>query len=644
MRILFVMLLLVSLSLHANEEANLYGQLPLYRDISLSPDGSKAVALRAIGDTYQVVFLDFVAGKSGLLMAADPEMFQYNWCEFANDTRVVCSIRSFVVRKAAQVDSRVIRGYRDGRTVVTNMIAVDIDGKNQLQLIPRAKSRDRSRIEWNAVRQDDVISWMTDDPQHILVQVAREDRNNPTVYRLNIYTNKLKRVQPFANSIYRWHANDEGELRLAVGWENLNSPVAYTLDDKRRRTALDIFGIGGVDEPSIVGLASDNKSAWLVANNGKATKGLHRYNLDEARIVETLFEHPTYDLSWVWREPKTNKPILAAYEGQKQELVWFDKKREAQYEALISAAGSPSRITILASALNAGKMVVHAEGNGTVPTYYLYDLEARTMASLGTDKQGSYTQPTVIHYEARDGLPIESYLALPGPAEEGPYPTILMPHGGPWARTTDQYWFFTQFLVSQGYAVLQPNFRGSSGYGDTFLQAGFREWGEKMQDDVMDGLDHLIAQRIADENKVCFVGASYGGYAALVASYKAPERLKCAVSFAGVADLDDLKNRWYSYIFGRKAVARIQSGAAMKAVSPIENAADFGVPVLLVHGDVDTSVVVDQSRAMAKKLEELGKPYQYIEMRNGDHFLSLQSHRTEYLTALGEFLGDHLAP
>lgn len=634
--------LLVFGSALGNEKAELYGQLPLYRGISLSADGDKAVALRAIGDTYQVVLLDFQTGKSRLLLAANPDEFQYNWCQFANETRIVCSIRSFIVRKAAQVDARVVRSYRDGRTIITNMIAVDTDGQNQLQLIPPAKTRDRSRLVWNAVRQDNVISWMVNDPAHILIQVAREDQVSPTVYRLNIYNNKMKRVQPFLKSIWQWHANDKGKLRLAVGYENNVKPVAYILDSKRKRTPLDISGIGGVDEPSIVGLSENNESAWIVANNGKNTKGLHRYDLEKGGVVETLFQHPTYDLSWVWRERESNQPILAAFEGKRQELVWFDKKREQQYQELRKAAGEPSRIDILSSARNAARMVVHTEGNGTAPTYYLYDLEARRMTSLGSDKQGAYTAPEVVTYRARDGVEIESYLSLPGAAEEGPYPTILMPHGGPWSRTTDQYWFITQFLVNSGYAVLQPNFRGSSGYGDEFLTAGFREWGEKMQDDVIDGLDYLIERGIADQDRACFVGGSYGGYAALVASYKTPDRLRCAVSFAGVSDLNELKQKWYNYIFGRVVTSRIQSGDEMKANSPLQNAEHIDLPLLVVHGDVDTSVVVEQSQVLVEKLKALGKPHRYIEMRNGDHFFSLQSHRIEYLTALGEFLDTHL--
>ncbi|MEM7079659.1 MAG: prolyl oligopeptidase family serine peptidase, partial [Pseudomonadota bacterium] len=174
--------------------------------------------------------------------------------------------------------------------------------------------------------------------------------------------------------------------------------------------------------------------------------------------------------------------------------------------------------------------------------------------------------------------------------------------------------------------------------------AGFRQWGERMQLDVMDGLSHLVDEGIADPERACIVGGSYGGYAALVAAYKAVDRLRCAVSFAGVADLAELKDKWYFYAFGRRAVARIQNGPDMLANSPIENVEKIGLPLLLVHGDVDTTVVIEQATRFVEALDKAGKDYRYIEQRNGDHYFSLQSHRVEYLRAVGEFLAQHIGP
>ena len=620
--------------------ADEYGQLPLYADFDLSADGDQAVALRAIGDTYQVVLLDFRSGTSKLLMAADSENFLYNWCTFANRTRVVCSIRSYIVLRAGQIGAG-YRSYRDGRTVVTRMIAVDTDGSNQLQLIPQAKTRIGGKLVWNATDQDDVINWLPDDERHILIQLAREDRLKPSVYRLNIYNNKLKKTQTFLQTVWRWYADDNGDLRFAAGYESPGTPVAYAVN-RKKRTPLDITHLGGVDEPRVVNVGSEGEAGWVIANHGKNTKGVHKVSLATGEVLETLHEDTRYDMSRLWLDPSSRKPIAVSYEAERQRIVWFDEKREQQFAALRSAAGNPDRLTVMASDRKGRKFVVKTEGNGTIPSYYLYDVEAPAISSLGSDEIGRAVPLQAVTYSSRDGLEIPAYLALPGPRESGPYPTVIMPHGGPWARTTDGYWFITQFLVNSGYAVLQPNFRGSSGYGDRYLSAGFRQWGEAMQEDVIDGLNYLEREGIAAKGRSCIVGGSYGGYVALVAAYKTPDRFRCAVSFAGVTDLAELKSRWFNYVFGRLAIARIQDGPQMSLNSPIENVDAIDIPVLLVHGDVDTSVMVEQSGLFAEALAKAGKDHRYVEQANGDHFFSLQSHRIEYLTELGSFLSEHI--
>jgi dipeptidyl aminopeptidase/acylaminoacyl peptidase len=251
-------------------------------------------------------------------------------------------------------------------------------------------------------------------------------------------------------------------------------------------------------------------------------------------------------------------------------------------------------------------------------------------------------EPRPVTIPARDGTPVPAYLTLPPGGQRKGLPTVILPHGGPWSRDTGAPHYWVQFLVSRGYAVLQPNFRGSSGHGDRYLAAGFEQWGLAMQNDLVDGLDWLVEQGIADPERVCMVGGSYGGYAALVAAYQIPERLRCAVSFAGVSDLDGVVERMRNFRFGELGVARIQEGDARRRSSPIHNVERIGVPLLLVHGDVDRSVLVEQSRSLADALEAAGKPFRYIEQTNGDHYLSLQAHRLEFLEALEGFLQTHL--
>jgi len=621
-----------------------FAELPPYADISLSPDGHQGVALRAIHGTYHAVLLDFETGQSRVLMASDPENFLFNWCRFANPTRVVCSIRSYIVMKAGYIDSARIRGYRDGRTVATRLLAIDVDGRNQLQLIPKTKPRARGELEWNSPNQDDVISWLPNDAKHILVQVAREDRVSPSVYKLNIYTNKIQRKKKFLPSISRWYADHEGNIRFAIGRRNDLTPIAYSFEAKQRKS-LDITRFEGINPPSMLGFAKDGKSVFMIANhNGANTRGLYRVDLSTAKVVETLAEHPTFDLTRYWRHDSTRQILYVGYNENGEHLTWLNKDIEQAVAQVRAKLGYPRFMNVLSATPNLSHLIVYFEGNGVKPSYYRFTLADKSLIKLSSFKQGPIVDFDYITYTARDGKEIPAYLALPGPRENGPYPTIIDPHGGPWSEDTGSYFFWNQYFLNRGYALLKPNFRGSTGYGDAFTQAGFGAWGEQMQDDIIDGLDWMIDQKLTDPQRVCIHGGSYGGYVALVAAYKTPEKFNCAISFAGVSDLTELKQKSYLFKFGRLAAARLPRGKLLLQNSPMENIAQIKIPILLVHGDVDRSAMVEQSRDFAAALTNAGIEHTYIEQANGDHFLSLQKHRLEYLQALDTFLSTHLGP
>jgi len=288
------------------------------------------------------------------------------------------------------------------------------------------------------------------------------------------------------------------------------------------------------------------------------------------------------------------------------------------------------------------KAVLLAGGKGTRPTYYLYDANAHEVKRLATTYRDipEVVEFETIHYDSSDGHSITAYMSRPD--GKGPFPTIVFPHGGPNARDYPRFDYWTQFFVSRGYAVIKPNFRGSVGYGAEHLAAGFQEWGLKMQDDVMDALDWMIGSGITDPERVCMVGGSYGGYVALVAAYKTPERLRCAVSFAGVTDLVDLKQHIALFDLGELSLARIQTGKSVKENSPLHQVDRIGVPLLIVHGNVDRSVMIEQSRTFVQALEKAGKPHKYIEQMDGDHFLSNQSHRLEFFEEMDSFLARYL--
>lgn len=623
--------------------ASEFGKLPPIHSMSISPDGSKLVALRAKGDTYHAVVTDLVAQKSRLLLAADPEQFLFDWCRFANETRVICQIRKYGVITAALGQNQF---YYDGRTIFSRLIAVDIDGSNVLQLVPPSKATGAGQgRKWNAINQSSVISWLPGDEKHILIQLAREDRLLPSVYRLNIYTNKLKRIRKYHSNVYQWTADREGKLVLASGINGAGEYLSYSV--KGRRVAqLNINHLRGESPPLLLAVAEDGKSMWVIANYDSDTRGIHRLLLDDASVVETLFVDEKYDASALYLHPTLRYPVMSEYNSTTQSYRWADKDIEKQFTELKTVIpGRPSRVTVVGSDNAFNRLLLHTEGNSTHPSFYLYDRARGALTKIGSaySSVGEIQQLESVSYTARDRVEIPAYLALPDKKIKGPFPTILLPHGGPWARDTDRFDYWVQFFLSRGYAVLKPNFRGSSGYGDAFMASGYKQWGLKMQDDLIDGLDWMVEQGYADPAQVCIIGGSYGGYAALVAAHKTPERFNCAVSFAGVADLNELNRQWRNYEAGAGfAAQRLQSGDERDQNSPILNADKIGIPLLIVHGDVDRRVMIEQSREFVKALEKAGKPHTYIEQKNGNHHLSLESHRIEFFEAMDGFLSKHL--
>jgi dipeptidyl aminopeptidase/acylaminoacyl peptidase len=252
----------------------------------------------------------------------------------------------------------------------------------------------------------------------------------------------------------------------------------------------------------------------------------------------------------------------------------------------------------------------------------------------------------VVSYRARDGLVIPAYLTLPADQEPKNLPLVLLPHGGPHARDAVGFDYFAQFLASRGYAVFQPNFRGSAGYGSEFLAKGFGQWGTGMQDDLTDGLQWLIGEGTVDPKRVCIVGGSYGGYAALMGAIRTPELYRCAVSWAGVTDvpammqhdksqlLPERYRRWRNRVRGK-------GDANLKDVSPVRRAREVGIPVLLMHGTEDDNVPFRQATEFVKAMNKANKPIEFIQFEGTEHVLQKSDDRIRFLREVESFLARH---
>ncbi|NKC00852.1 MAG: prolyl oligopeptidase family serine peptidase [Pseudomonadales bacterium] len=606
--------------------------LAQFDDLDLSRDGNHLLMVRAQENAYALVVRDLATNSDLTLYQGSHETGLINWCRWANDTRIVCSLRFYQSIP------------RMGFVAATRMFAINIDGTERLELVRPARNRLGSPPVWNAQVQDRVVNWLGDDPSHILVQINRDHPNRPSVYRLNIYDNDLIRTQRPRRLVRRWYASHEGTVRLAIGYRYDETPVLYHVVG-RRLVPLSGNGFKSEIPPQPVGFTTDGKDAFISMTNGQDRHAIYRLNLETGELTEEVFRHPGYDIfGGLFQHPKTGEPLGVGYTDHHPNFEWFDDEMERLVNHIEDEL--PGKyFRLLATDAAYKKMLVYTYG-GISPRYYIYNLETDSLDLVGHSypqlKDEAVVDLAPMQYTSRDGTKIPAYVATPqGPP---PYATVLLPHGGPYARDSAEFDPWTQFLVDAGYAVLKPNYRGSVGYGEAFMQAGYRQWGLKMQEDLIDGLYSLVDQGLADPDRVCMVGASYGGYSALVSTFKFNEQIKCAVSMAGIADLKKMVERTAFFDLKKRNRERIQSSKNLAANSPLAQVQDIDTPILLVHGVQDTVVRVRQSRRLANALAQHGKNFRYVEQPIGDHFLSYKSQREQLFGEMDSFLAEHLKP
>ena len=331
-------------------------------------------------------------------------------------------------------------------------------------------------------------------------------------------------------------------------------------------------------------------------------------------------------------------------EGSK---IFFDKKYKSFQASLDKAI--PDAFNLISSFSEDERKYIVFTSNPKEPgAYYLGDRDAKSLTFVLEQYpllyQKSLSGKEKITYQARDELSIEGYLTPPHGGDIENSPALIIPHGGPIARDHDGFDWLTEFFASRGYTVLQPNFRGSSGYGFEFAMESIGGWGGAMQDDLADAAFWLIEERNVDPERICILGGSYGGYAALMAAATRQAPFRCAASFAGVSDLQMILSdarRFSNYKIVKKQLAG-DKGGIDPAQSPINSVENIAMPVMLIHGEKDIVVDVEHSRAMYSAMKKHKKQVEYIELENGDHNMSIGVNRLKVLSSLEGFLSRHL--
>ena len=389
----------------------------------------------------------------------------------------------------------------------------------------------------------------------------------------------------------------------------------------------------------------------VVSRHGRDTVAVFKYDIAARQHLEVMAAHAQDDIVLVdgLDEQNVERVVTA---GLRAQTFWFDP-RWAGLQASVDAA-LPQRVNHLQGDGN-GRVLVTSAGDVDPGRWYILDTRTAKLRQIAVAmphlRPESMRPMQTLRYSARDGLGIPAYLTLPaGPAGQ-PAPTVVLIHGGPNFRNRWGWDAEVQMLANAGYAVFQPQFRGSAGFGRRFEEAGYRQWGRGMQDDITDGVRHLIDKGITDPARVCIYGASYGGYAAMWGAIKTPELYRCGISFAGISDLADmLSSGWWddSTVISRE-IARSRVGdpdkdkGALDEVSPLKHADRVRIPLLIAHGENDIRVLPSQSKAMVRALQKAGRPVDWLPLEEEGHSLMWIRSRVRYYTAVLNFLDQHLA-
>ena len=593
---------------------------PVVRGAQLSPSGDYVAMIERVSDADVVSVLEPATGHK--TVALKPAGGQgVDWVRWKDDRRLVAGL-SLV--GGERMDGDEIPGELAAGQVVA---AIDRDGSQAVILAGRKRGHALSDV-----RVADTLSL---DPHHVLVE-APDAKGKPALWKVDVHSGAAEFVSA---------GDDDQDDRIP----SVAMIVRYDIKASEATGDFDVLGpAAGGPRRAYVALQPEGPQ------DGDTTS-LRIYDFKKKTFSDPVWPALKYDVSDVVYHYGDLDLAGVCYTADAYVCDFKDKALQADYAKAEAMFAGRRSLTPMSMSEDGHMWLFAVSGPEEPGAYYLYDRRAGVMtrvaerfpgipaARLGTMQRFVYT--------ARDGTQVPAYLTLPPNAAAGPLPLVVMPHGGPEARDSFAFDIWSQVLATRGFAVLQANFRGSSGYGRAFAEAGYGQWGGKMQDDLTDGVKTLVAQGRVDPARICIFGASYGGYAALYGGARQPDLYKCVASFAGVADLKALV-AWEKstpgheprYRYAARAIGDpLKDAARLKAASPITYAATYRPPVLLIHGTRDESVPIEQARMMQQALKCAHRQVRLLTFDEG-HTGWNEKDEQAALTEVAAFIAAHISP
>ncbi len=598
-----------------------------YSNVQLSPDGTHLAAIAPVEDHRNIAVINLETAESRFVTRiTDKEVNGFAW---ANNDRILFFMDD------------------DGNESF-GIFAVDKDGSDGRVLAEPVIGR--------AFRYTQVLDLLDDDPDSILVSSNERLAPYPDVYKMSVRNGRKNRIITNPGNVSGWITDQHGEVRLAVGQEKgPRTSVYYLPPGAEEWETLISFQF---DEPGFfpANISHDGKTLYVnsylgLDGNPRDKAGLYSYDLEQRKLTELLFEHPDVDVGQAVISDVTEQLAAVTYYTDKPQIHYFDPQWDGIQQGINQAL--PETInTFTSMTRDETKMIVVAWNSMQPPTYYIFDRNKGNLEELAASRPwvdaSQMAEMRPIQFTARDGLKINGYLTLPADSEGKGLPLILNPHGGPWARDEYGYSSETQFLANRGYAVLKVNFRGSTGYGSEFLDAGNKQWGLAMQDDLTDAVEWAIREGIADPERICIYGASYGGYATMAGLTYTPELYQCGINYVGVTSIPllfkTLPKAWDA--IRPQMEWRVGDPKADKALledrSPLNHVDKIQVPLLMAYGTKDARVDLSHATQAERQLKRHEKDYQLMIKKDEGHGFRKYENVMDYYKMMEEFLANHL--
>ncbi len=638
----------------AQGDPAVYGALPAVSEVQISPDGSTVAMLRSVDDTMSVVFYDLANpnAKPAGIQVGGGKARDIVWAD--NDHVLV--LASQTGRMQVTTGLETIEFFRWFSVSKSRMKPVVLFGNEGNYYLPDAGA---------------LVSTLPNDDKRALI--ARGTVNttgglpsdtrlggDPSgfsydIFRVDLDSGDTDRAEGGRPDTYEWLASALGEVVARVDYNDSQKASVLFVRPPGGSTLREVKSfpenIGDAAGISFYGPTPDGTALIASIRGQRDKRSVVAIDSGSGAVTKTIFSNADYDLDDVIYDYAKATATAALYIDDLPRAVHFDPADQKTQDSLGKALPGAAPMIVSKSA-DGMKMIVRAIYADHPDQFFLFDRAAKSMTMIATAYPAldgkTIAKKEKFDYKSDDGLTIHGYLTAAPGADRSNMPLIVLPHGGPAGRDDMAFDWWSFFYAANGYLVYQPNFRGSDGYGGDFLSAGFGEWGRKMQDDITQGVNKLIADGAVDPERICIVGASYGGYAALAGATLTPDLYACAVSVNGVSDLaamigrsakrSDLAEDYWDVRLG----SRFRDADALAAVSPSKIAARAGAPILLIHGRDDTVVPFSHAIRMQDALKAAGKPVELVELNGEDHWLSRSPSRKATLSKSLEFINRHI--